>query len=75
MLISDDGRWEGAISGGCLEGDALWHARQVMLDGQPTTVRYDTMDDDTNALGLGLGCNGILDVFIELGQGRSVNAR
>ena len=22
MLITDDGRWEGAIGGGCLEGDA-----------------------------------------------------
>jgi xanthine/CO dehydrogenase XdhC/CoxF family maturation factor len=65
MLISDDGRWEGAISGGCLEGDALRKARQVILDGQSTVVRYDTMDDDANSLGVGLGCNGIIDVFIE----------
>jgi xanthine/CO dehydrogenase XdhC/CoxF family maturation factor len=28
-------------------------------------VRYDTMDDDANSLGVGLGCNGIIDVFIE----------
>lgn len=66
MLVTDDGRWEGAISGGCLEGDALRKARQVMLDGQPMVVRYDTMDDDANSLGIGLGCNGIIDVFIEL---------
>jgi xanthine/CO dehydrogenase XdhC/CoxF family maturation factor len=65
MLISDDGRWEGAISGGCLEGDALRKARQVMLDGRPMVVTYDTMDDDANSLGVGLGCNGIIDVFIE----------
>ncbi|QDK80454.1 XdhC family protein [Spirosoma sp. KCTC 42546] len=65
MLVSDDGRWEGAISGGCLEGDALRKARQVMLDGKPMVVRYDTMDDDANSLGVGLGCNGIIDVFIE----------
>jgi xanthine dehydrogenase accessory factor len=65
MLVSDDGRWEGAISGGCLEGDALRKARQVMLDGNPMIVRYDTMDDDANSLGVGLGCNGIIDVFIE----------
>ncbi|QMW04747.1 XdhC family protein [Spirosoma foliorum] len=65
MLVSDDGRWEGAISGGCLEGDALRKARQVMLDGKPMIVRYDTMDDDANSLGVGLGCNGIIDVFIE----------
>ncbi len=65
MLIADDGRWEGAISGGCLEGDALRKARQVMLDGKPMVVTYDTMDDDANSLGVGLGCNGIIDVFIE----------
>ncbi|UFH52173.1 XdhC family protein [Spirosoma sp. KNUC1025] len=65
MLVTDDGRWEGAISGGCLEGDALRKARQIMMDGKPCVVRYYTMDDDANSLGIGLGCNGIIDVFIE----------
>ena len=65
MLITDDGRWEGAISGGCLEGDALRKARQVMRDGAPIVVTYDTMDDDANSFGVGLGCNGIIDVLIE----------
>lgn len=65
MLITDDGRWEGAISGGCLEGDALRKARQVMRDGHPLVVTYDTMDDGANSFGVGLGCNGIIDVLIE----------
>lgn len=65
MLITDDGRWEGAISGGCLEGDALRKARQVMLDQEPIVVTYDTMDDGANSFGVGLGCNGIIDVLIE----------
>ena len=65
MLITDDGRWEGAISGGCLEGDALRKARQVMRDGSPLVVTYDTMDDGANSFGVGLGCNGIIDVLIE----------
>src|SRR5687768_16115027 len=65
MLITDDGRWEGAISGGCLEGDALRKARQVMSGGKPMVVTYDTMDDDGNSMGVGLGCNGIIDVLIE----------
>ncbi|QKZ11596.1 XdhC family protein [Spirosoma sp. KUDC1026] len=65
MLITDDGRWEGAISGGCLEGDALRKARQVMLDGKAIVVTYDTMDDSANSFGVGLGCNGIIDVLIE----------
>jgi xanthine dehydrogenase accessory factor len=65
MLVTDDGRWEGAISGGCLEGDALRKAREVMRAGQPRLVRYDTMDDGANSFGIGLGCNGIIDVLIE----------
>jgi xanthine/CO dehydrogenase XdhC/CoxF family maturation factor len=65
MLITDDGRWEGAISGGCLEGDALRKARQVISSGKPMVVTYDTLDDSTDSLGVGLGCNGIIDVLIE----------
>jgi xanthine/CO dehydrogenase XdhC/CoxF family maturation factor len=65
MLMTDDGRWEGGISGGCLEGDALRKARQVILDGTPMLVTYDTMEGGAASLGVGLGCNGIIDVLIE----------
>jgi xanthine dehydrogenase accessory factor len=65
MLITDDGRWVGSISGGCLEGDALRKARQVMVDNKPITVTYDTNEDSNQNLGIGLGCNGIIDVLIE----------
>jgi xanthine dehydrogenase accessory factor len=65
MLITDDGRWVGSISGGCLEGDALRKARQVMTTKIPITVSYDTREDSNQNLGIGLGCNGVIDVFIE----------
>lgn len=66
MLMTDDGRWTGAISGGCLEGDALRKARQAIFSGKPSLVTYDTMDDNSaTSLGVGLGCNGIIDVLIE----------
>lgn len=65
MLITDDGRWVGSISGGCLEGDALRKARQVMLENKSITVTYDTNEDSNQNLGIGLGCNGIIDVLIE----------
>ena len=65
MLISDDGKWVGSISGGCLEGDALRKARKVMTDQLPLTVTYDTSEDSNQNLGIGLGCNGIIDVLIE----------
>lgn len=65
MLITDDGRWVGSISGGCLEGDALRKARQVMTDKKPMTVTYDTREESNQNLGIGLGCNGVIDVLIE----------
>lgn len=65
MLMTDDGRWTGAISGGCLEGDALRRARQAILHDCPSVVVYDTMDEDAGSLGVGLGCNGIIEVLIE----------
>lgn len=65
MLITDDGHWVGSISGGCLEGDALRKARQVMRDKIPMAVTYDTREESNQKLGIGLGCNGIIDVLIE----------
>ena len=65
MLITDDGKWIGSISGGCLEGDALRKARQVMTDNRPMTVTYDTREESNQNLGIGLGCNGVIDVLIE----------
>jgi xanthine/CO dehydrogenase XdhC/CoxF family maturation factor len=65
MLITDDGRWTGCISGGCLEGDALRKARQVMNDSCAITVTYDTREESNQNLGISLGCNGVIDVLIE----------
>jgi xanthine/CO dehydrogenase XdhC/CoxF family maturation factor len=64
MLVSDSGEWIGGISGGCLEGDALKRARLAMAQGKSTIVTYDTTDDDPYQIGVGLGCNGIIDVLL-----------
>ena len=65
MLIEDNGQLTGAISGGCLEGDALRKALLVMTEKRSKLVTYDTMDDDDAKFGVGLGCNGIIQVLIE----------
>jgi len=65
MLVTEDGQLTGAISGGCLEGDALRKARLVMAQQKPMLVTYDTTDDDDAKLGVGLGCNGIIHILIE----------
>ena len=65
MLITEDGEMTGAISGGCLEGDALRKALLVMIKQEAMVVTYDTNDEDDAKMGLGLGCNGIIQVLIE----------
>lgn len=65
MLITEEGRLTGAISGGCLEGDAMRKALHVIREQRPALVTYDTMDEDDATIGIGLGCNGIIQVLIE----------
>ena len=65
MLITEDGELTGAISGGCLEGDALRKARQVIVRQKAKLVTYDTTDEEDTTLGVGLGCNGIIHILIE----------
>src|SRR5215210_7914716 len=65
MLIAEDGELTGAISGGCLEGDALRKALFVMQEKKARLVVYDTSNEDDVEVGFQLGCNGIIQVLIE----------
>lgn len=62
MLVFESGVFEGGISGGCLEGDALKRSQIAILKQQPSIVTYDTSKE--NEIGVGLGCNGVIDVLI-----------
>ena len=65
MLITDDGELTGAISGGCLEGDALQKAMFALHRHTSMLVTYDTTDEDDAKLGAQLGCNGVIRVLFE----------
>lgn len=65
MLVTDTGELTGAISGGCLEGDALNKALQSIHQQKNMLVTYDTTDEDDAVMGLGLGCNGVIQVLIQ----------
>lgn len=64
-LALPDGSTVGLISGGCLEGDLLERAGEVLADGRPRIVRYDSTSPEDALLGLGLGCNGVVEVLLE----------
>ena len=65
MLVTGDGEITGAISGGCLEGDALRKAQYAMFQQKNKLEIYDTTDDEDNKLGVQLGCNGIVYILFE----------
>ena len=65
MLVTEDGELTGAISGGCLEGDALRKALLAITQQQNKLVTYDSMDEEDNNIGIQLGCNGIVHILFE----------
>lgn len=65
MLIDEYGRMTGAISGGCLEGDALQKALLALHERRNKLVTYDTSDESDAVIGAQLGCNGIIQVLFE----------
>jgi len=65
MLISGDQKFEGMISGGCLEGDLLHHAAEVFTSGKPKFVTYDMHANEELVWNLGLGCDGVIHLMLQ----------
>jgi xanthine/CO dehydrogenase XdhC/CoxF family maturation factor len=57
MLICADGVTAGSLSGGCLEEEVACRAPEVMREGTPGLMSFDTR--------LRFGCNGNIEVFVE----------
>ncbi|WP_407427828.1 XdhC family protein [Arcticibacter sp.] len=65
MLVTETGELTGAISGGCLEGDALRKALLAIHEDQNKLVTYDTNNENEAGFGVQLGCNGIIHILFE----------
>ena len=63
MVISEDLRVAGSVSGGCIEGAVIEEAQAVLKSGFPRQVTYGV--DDETAWSVGLSCGGDVSVFIE----------
>lgn len=57
MLICQDGRTVGSLSGGCIEQEIASRARSVLESGKPVTIDFDTRRR--------FGCHGRIDIFVE----------
>ncbi len=63
MMMAQDGRMVGTLSGGCLEGDLYHWAQNVIKTQKPEVHHYNLTEDEM--WGLGIGCKGEIDVLIE----------
>jgi xanthine/CO dehydrogenase XdhC/CoxF family maturation factor len=73
FLVAEDGSTAGGVSGGCLEADVRALALDVARDGAPRLLHYDTGSDEETLWGLGLGCEGAVDVFVQPASGELVS--
>ncbi|MEU0372259.1 XdhC/CoxI family protein [Streptomyces sp. NPDC006283] len=62
MLVADDGRVAGSVSGGCVEAAVCAVAEEVLAGAGPVLERWGVGDED--AFAVGLTCGGTIEVLI-----------
>ncbi|MDZ7702431.1 MAG: XdhC family protein [Halobacteriales archaeon] len=65
MVVEEDGGGSGHITAGCLEDEVFELADEVLAAGEPRVETYDLMTDGDDIWGLGVGCNGVIDILLE----------
>jgi xanthine/CO dehydrogenase XdhC/CoxF family maturation factor len=63
LVIEKEGRFLGSVSGGCVEGDVIAEAMDVIGDGRPRMLEFGVADE--TAWRAGLSCGGRIKVFVE----------
>ena len=67
MAIAVDGRFQGSVSGGCIENDIITEAEDALASGKPKTLSFGVADE--TAWRAGLPCGGQIRVFVERIEG------
>ena len=60
MAIAADGQFEGSVSGGCIEGEVLTEAEDILGSGKVKTLEFGVADE--TAWSVGLPCGGRVKV-------------
>ena len=63
LMVSNDGTFEGSVSGGCVEGAVVSAAQEVIATGEPRLIDFGFSDEE--AWDVGLACGGSIRVFVE----------
>lgn len=62
MVIADDGRFAGSVSGGCVEAAVIQASLEVLQSGRARALAYGVSTED--AWAVGLPCGGKIEVFV-----------
>ncbi len=63
LIVDDQGHFEGSVSGGCVEGEVLSEAEQVIETGTPRFLSFGVADE--TAWRVGLSCGGRISVLVQ----------
>ena len=63
LVIDAEGNFLGSVSGGCVEGDVITEAMDVIGDGRPRMLEFGVADE--TAWRVGLSCGGRIKVYVE----------
>ena len=63
LVIDADGNFEGSVSGGCVEGEVISEAIDVIGSGTPKMLEFGVADE--TAWRVGLSCGGRIRVYVE----------
>ena len=63
LVVDADGNFEGAVSGGCVEGDVITAAQDMIASGGHKILSYGVANE--TAWRVGLACGGKIRVLVE----------
>lgn len=63
LAIDADGNFIGSVSGGCVEGEVVTEALDVIEAGKPKVLAYGVADEA--AWNVGLACGGRIRIYVE----------
>jgi xanthine/CO dehydrogenase XdhC/CoxF family maturation factor len=63
LVIDDAGHFLGSVSGGCVEGEVVTQAMDVIASGTPQLLEFGVADE--TAWRVGLSCGGRIAVYVQ----------
>ena len=64
LVVDAQGHFEGAVSGGCVEGEVIAQAQELISTGSHKVLEFGVADE--TAWRVGLACGGRIKIYVEV---------